>query len=250
VAEHINHHELPDADAQLVVIQAPAVEPQVDILPQVGDLHTDEDEPQDNINDDDEQVDQENGQHNSQDDDSGAADNEYSEGDEMQIGNQEHDENEEQPISDVEEEVEENDGGSEEETDSDQSLVRDSNPANLPNVGARITFRHPQSNVRMNATITKMHRTMQYQWPGWRNIKIDGEQQESSVNLDEISEGCVAWRYLGDAPRIPRTPGEGYIPQYDGNYTLPAGPSYRDYGELFTDSELAGWWCRSWSRLQ
>jgi hypothetical protein len=107
-------------------------------------------------------------------------------------------------------------------------------------VSARITFRHPQSNVRMNATITKMHRTMQYQWPGWRNIKIDGEQQESSVNLDEISEGCVAWRYLGDAPRIPRAPGEGYIPQYDGNYTLPAGPLYRDYGELFTDSELAG----------
>ena len=85
-----------------------------------------------------------------------------------------------------------------------------------------------------------MHRTMQYQWPGWRNIRVDGETFDSSVNLDEISEGCCSWRYLDDAPRVPRAPGEGYIPQIDGNYTLPSGPAYRDYGDIFTDSELNG----------
>ena len=85
-----------------------------------------------------------------------------------------------------------------------------------------------------------MHRTMQYQWPGWRNIRIDGETFDSSVNLDVISEGCCSWRFLNDVPRVPRAPGEGYIPQIDGNYTLPSGPAYRDYGELFTDSELTG----------
>ena len=75
-----------------------------------------------------------------------------------------------------------------------------------------------------------MHRTMQYQWPGWRNIIIDTNQKQSSVNLDVASQGCVSWRYLDDgAPPVPRKPGDGYIPQIDGNYTLPAGPSYKDY---------------------
>ena len=250
-AGHIDHHEQAereeadaDADGPLAAQadrqEAGAVEPHIDIFAQAGDPLIDIDETQDNIRVDDEQGDQEDVQVDDQDGNSGAADNEYSEGDEIQSDDPEHDANEEQLNSDVEEEAEESDNESEEETDSDQSLVRTSNPANLPNVGARITFRNPGSNVKTNATITKMHRTMQYQWPGWRNIKIDGDQFQSSVNMDVIGNGCVAWRYLGDAPPMPRAPGDGYIPQYDGNYTLPAGPSYRDYGEAFTDSELAG----------
>ena len=81
---------------------------------------------------------------------------------------------------------------------------------------------------------------MQYQWPGWRNVHIDGEHRQSSVNMDRISQGCVAWRYPLGIPRVPRAPGDGYIPQIDGNYTLPAGQSHMSYTDFLTDSEAGG----------
>ena len=115
----------------------------------------------------------------------------------------------------------------------------ESNPVVLPNVGARIQFKDPTTNIAVKATVTRMHRTMQYQWPGWRNIQVDGDPRQSSVNLDLVSHGCVVWKYLGDTPRVPRAPGDGYVvPQIDGNYTLPSGPSVKDYDDSFSDSEL------------
>jgi hypothetical protein len=171
---------------------------------------------------------------NADNNNSRTADDEYSEGDEILSNVSENAENVVEQASDPVEDAQEDDGHS----DSDHSNQNDANPVNLPNVGARITFRNPDSNLLVNATVTRMHRTMQFQWPGWRNIKIDGAQCESSVNLDEISHGCIAWRYLDDGPRVPRAPGDGYIPQIDGNYTLPTGPSYKDYAEPFTDSDL------------
>ena len=86
----------------------------------------------------------------------------------------------------------------------------------------------------------KMHRTMQYQWPGWRNVQVDRARKQSSVNLDIVSHLCVMWEYLDDIPPVPRAPGDGYIPQIDGNYTLPSGPSYKDYSEAFTANEIEG----------
>ena len=138
-------------------------------------------------------------------------------------------------------EVEDNplDGHNAEADSSDLTDDLNSNPVVLPNVGSRIKFRDPASNNIVKATVTRMHRTMQYQWPGWRNIRVDGEPRQSSVNLDHGSHGCVVWKYLHGAPRVPRVPVEAYvIPQTDGNYTLPAGPAYRDYDESFASSEL------------
>ena len=58
------------------------------------------------------------------------------------------------------------------------------------------------------------------------------------MNLDRVSHGCGAWRFIDDAPRAPRAPRDSYIiPQTDGNYTLPSRSSYKDYDEPFTDSE-------------
>ena len=76
---------------------------------------------------------------------------------------------------------EESEGSDDENSDEgevqefDQDLIR-SNPESIPNVGARIVFRSPESNIIRRATVTRMHRTMQYQWPGWRNILVDGQQ--------------------------------------------------------------------------
>ena len=52
-----------------------------------------------------------------------------------------------------------------------------------------------------------MHRNIQHQWPGWRNIINEDTDHELSVNLDPISTGCVTWKYITQ------------IPQVDGNYT-------------------------------
>ena len=129
---------------------------------------------------------------------------------------------------------------SDESDDNEDLLNKDDNPLVLPNIGARIRFRDPETNIIQKATITKMHRTKQYQWPGWRNVFIDGDRRQSSVNLDIVSHLCVMWEYLDDIPPVPRAPGDGYIPQIDGNYTLPSGPAYKDYGEAFTDNEIDG----------
>ena len=122
-------------------------------------------------------------------------------------------------------------------TDDEEVTNKDDNPKVLPNVGARIQFRYPETNIIQKATVMKMHRTMQYQWPGWRNVQVDRARKQSSVNLDIVSHLCVMWEYLDDIPPVPRAPGDGYIPQIDGNYTLPSGPSYKDYSEAFTANE-------------
>ena len=107
----------------------------------------------------------------------------------------------------------------------------------MPNVGARIIFKNPSSNEIIRATVVPMHRTMQYQWPGWRNIRVDGERRLSSVNMDVVSHGCVTWKYLHSTP-IPRHPGQGYIPQVDGNCTLPSGSSHHSsYQQYYSDLE-------------
>ena len=69
---------------------------------------------------------------------------------------------------------------------------------------------------------------------------MDGERKQSSVNLDIVSQLCCVWEYLADIPPVPRAPGDAYMPQIDGNYTLPAGPPHKDYGDDFTDGELDG----------
>ena len=85
----------------------------------------------------------------------------------------------------------------EEETSDGEEVVthdldhKGNNPGSLPNVGARIAFKNPDSDEIIRATVVPMHRTMQYQWPGWRNIRIDGERRLSSVNMDIVSHGCV-----------------------------------------------------------
>jgi hypothetical protein len=71
--------------------------------------------------------------------------------------------------------------------DNEDLLNKDDNPVVLPNIGARIRFRDPETNIIQKATITKMHRTKQYQWPGWRNVFIDGDKRQSSVNLDIVN---------------------------------------------------------------
>ena len=50
---------------------------------------------------------------------------------------------------------------------------RDFNPQNLPNTGARIIYWDSVLGCSVKATIIPMHRTMQVQWPGWRNIRAD-----------------------------------------------------------------------------
>jgi hypothetical protein len=40
-----------------------------------------------------------------------------------------------------------------------------------------------KTNIIQKDTITKMHRTMQHQWPGWRNVFVDGDRKQSSVNF-------------------------------------------------------------------
>lgn len=128
----------------------------------------------------------------------------------------------------------------EEETSDGEEVVnhdldhKGNNPGSLPNVGARIAFKNPDSDEIIRATVVPMHRTMQYQWPGWRNIRIDGERRLSSVNMDIVSHGCVAWKYLHSTP-IPRNPGQGYIPQMDGNYTLPSGSSHQSSYQYYSD---------------
>ena len=150
----------------------------------------------------------------------------------------EEDSTEESREEDVAADDEEN--NSDESNDNEDLLNKDDNPVGLPNIGARIRFRDPETNIIQKATITKMHRTMQYQWPGWRNVLVDGDRKQSSINLDIVSHLCVMWEHLDDIPPVPRAPGDGYIPQIDGNYTLPSGPSYKDYGEAFTDNEIEG----------
>ena len=149
----------------------------------------------------------------------------------------EGDENDDQSReSDADADLDTTTENSDDEAENDDLQDKNSNPANLPNVGARIAFKNPDSNEIIRATVVPMHRTMQYQWPGWRNIKIDGERQLSSVNMDVVSHGCVVWRYLQSTP-IPRHPGQGYIPQTDGNYTLPSGSSHHSSYQYYSDIE-------------
>ena len=86
---------------------------------------------------------------------------------------------------------------------------RDLNPLNLPNPGDRIIYWDPNLECGIKASIIPMHRTMQVEWPGWRNVRIENTGQSYSVNMDQISFNCVSWRYL-----------DGGVPQVDGNYTV------------------------------
>ena len=79
----------------------------------------------------------------------------------------------------------------------------------MPNPGDRIIYWDPNLECGIKASIIPMHRTMQVEWPGWRNVRIENTGQSYSVNMDQISFNCVSWRYL-----------DGGVPQVDGNYTV------------------------------
>ena len=120
-------------------------------------------------------------------------------------------------------------GGEDDGEDDDQFAIpnRDQNPEQLPDTGDRIMFWNPTSAIAVKATVIPMHRSVQAQWPGWRNIKEDGSGEESSVNMDIVAHNCVSWRYLAD------------VPQVDGNYTeenaTTATPSTQDMSNHLRD---------------
>ena len=84
--------------------------------------------------------------------------------DEENLADDEHSENDDQFETGEKESEESDDENSDEGEvqEVDQDLIR-SNPENLSNVGARVVFKRPVSNIIRRATVTRMHRTMQYQ---------------------------------------------------------------------------------------
>ena len=83
----------------------------------------------------------------------------------------------------------------EENMDLNEFSSKTKNPKNLPNAHDRISFWDPLNQIKVNATVKPMTKTMQQKFPGWRNILRDDDSIESSVNLDIISRNCVAWKY-------------------------------------------------------
>ena len=79
-----------------------------------------------------------------------------------------------------------------------------------------------------------MNRTMQYRWPGWRNIRQDDTGKPASVNLDMVAHNCVVWRYLVTNQNVESI----RIPQTDGNYTLPTGSNDIISGDVFTEYDI------------
>ena len=108
------------------------------------------------------------------------------------------------------------------------------NPVTLPDVGERIIFFDQDIQCTVEATVIPMHRTMQYQWPGWRNIKRDDTGGPASVNLDMVCHNCTVWRYLINDQDMESV----RIPQTDGNYTLPSGTNDIIDGEVFTEYDI------------
>ena len=88
----------------------------------------------------------------------------------------------------------------EEVSNEDETEVRDElfnfdapNPPLFPKLGDRITFvdkdaSHPKL---VNATVTKIYKTVQKKWPGWFNVRREDFMLESSVDLL-----ATRWRYV------------------------------------------------------
>ena len=92
------------------------------------------------------------------------------------------------------------------------------NPATLPEAGQIIIYWSRKKQGIVEATVIRMHRTMRYRWPHWRNIECNNTGRQYSINLDIVCEDCIVWRYLvEDQPWIPT---ENNLPQVDGNYTI------------------------------
>ena len=117
------------------------------------------------------------------------------------------DESRDGDIEDNNEDAMDADGGDIDEAENDLIIDQARNPTNLPIPGNRIIFWDPQMRCRLHATVTMMTKSQQTRWPGWRNVQVDNNQAESSVNMDRVSLNCVGWRFLDNFPQI------------DGNYT-------------------------------
>ena len=72
------------------------------------------------------------------------------------------------------------------------------NPTSLPEVGQLILFWDPISNSKKIAQITKMCQSVQLKNPGWRNVKVRGESNQRSINLDLVSDNCIRWQFLNE----------------------------------------------------
>ena len=125
------------------------------------------------------------------------------------------------------------------------------NPAILPDLREQILYWDRQLNRTVQATVTRMHRTMQYRWPGWRNIKCDNTGKQSSINMDLLCEQCVVWRYLEHDHDV--TQGPDRIPQGDANLTMPSSyVSEHEDGDVFTryDTDYFGNPSHEWQRFE
>ena len=136
--------------------------------------------------------------------------------------------------NDADVEDEESESEEESETENIDWHNKRLNPVTLPDVGERIIFFDQDIQSTAEATVIPMHRTMQYQWPGWRNIKRDDTGGASSVNLDMVCHNCTVWRYLINNQDMQSV----RIPQTDGNYTLTSGTNDIINGDVFTGYDI------------
>ena len=128
-------------------------------------------------------------------------------GDEIEIDGAEHsenddqaDQNDSQDIGDQSDaDIEDNDGSEEECDELHEFSNKRNNPRELPQVNDRISYWDPDMAVIISGTVTPMTRELQRRYPGWRNLVKDGENEESSVNLDMVGNNCVAWKYCDAA---------------------------------------------------
>ena len=88
--------------------------------------------------------------------------------------------------------VEDNDEIDENYEELDEPSSKLNNPRHLPEVNDRISYWDPDMARIISGTVTPMTTALQRRYPGWRNLKKDGENEESSVNLDIVGNNCVA----------------------------------------------------------
>ena len=125
------------------------------------------------------------------------------------------------------------------------------NPAILPDLGEQIVYWDRQLNRTVQATVIRMHRTMQYRWPGWRNIKCDTTGKQASINMDLVCEQCVVWRYAEHDQDVAQ--GFDQIPQGDANLTIPSSyVSEHEDKDVFTryDMDYFGNPSHEWERFE
>ena len=127
--------------------------------------------------------------------------------DEIEINEAEHSENDDQADKNdsrdtgnqSDADIEDNEGSEEECDELDEFSNKRNNPRELPKVNDRISYWDPDMALIISGTVTPMTRELQRRYPGWRNLVKDGENEESSVNLDMVGNNCVAWKYCDEA---------------------------------------------------